>query len=118
VIRARSTNGEITKPNIGADLTMTIKRILSAFATFAFVGLVGCGDDRSVERTEQEIFTQPTTETVEMPVMTEDTFMVERTTEVRVDTTQVDGDDVRVAPGTTTPGTTAPGTTTPGTAPR
>jgi len=106
VIRARRSIGEITKPNIGADLTMTMRTIFSAFATFAFVGLVGCGDDRTVERTEQEIFTQPTTETVEVPVMSEDTFMVERTTEVHVDTTQLDGDDVRVAPGTTTPGTT------------
>jgi hypothetical protein len=99
---------------------MSAKRLLSIFSVFAVVGLVGCGDDTTVERTEQEIFTQPTTETVEMPVMTEDTFMVERTTEVHVDTTRVDGADVPPgATGTMQPGATGTGTTTqPGTAPR
>jgi hypothetical protein len=89
---------------------MSIKRISSLTAALAFFGMVGCGGaDREFEQTEQEIFTQPATETVEVEVMTEDTFLVERTVETRVDvdTTRVDGADV---PPTTT--------TTPGTAPR
>lgn len=85
---------------------MPTKRILSLASVFAFVGLVGCGGaDESFEQTEQEIFTQPGMETVEVDVMTEDTFMVERTieTEITVDTTRVDGGDVPVgATGTTT----------------
>jgi len=85
---------------------MSSKLILSIATIFTLIGISGCGGDRTVERTEQEIFTEPTTETVEVEVMTEDTFMVERTHEITVDTMRVDGADVPA--GATQPGTTRP----------
>jgi hypothetical protein len=73
---------------------MESTRILKLASALLFVGLIGCDtDDTQVIDTEQEIFTEPATETVEIERMTEDTFMVERTTEVTVDTTRIEGDD-------------------------
>ena len=72
---------------------MSSKSIFSLAMGAAFIGLAGCGGaDQEFERTEQEIITQPATETVEMQIPTEDTLMVERTieTEVHVDTTAID----------------------------
>lgn len=76
---------------------MARNRIFPVAAALAFVGLVGCdGADRGFEQTETEVFTEPATETVEVPVVTEDTFMVERTveTDVSIDTTQIGEGDV------------------------
>ncbi len=76
---------------------MESNRIFKLAAVILVVGLVGCdtADDRMVE-TEHEIFTEPTLETVEVERMTEDTFLIERTTEVEVnvDTTRIEGDAV------------------------
>jgi hypothetical protein len=81
------------------------KQLLTLFTGLAVFGLAACDrDDRTFEQTEREIFTEPTTETIEVDVLTEDTLMVERTTETRVDvdTVRIDGDDPR-ATGAATP---------------
>lgn len=75
-------------------------RFFSIAAMAAFIGIVGCDTaDREFEQTETDIFTEPATEEVEVEIMTEDTFMVERTveTEVDIDTTQIEGDEVPAA---------------------
>jgi hypothetical protein len=84
---------------------MASNKLTALVATFAFAGLAACGGaDQTTERTEREILTQPTTETVEVDVLTEDTLMVERTiqTEVHTDTIRnPDQRDIRGATGTT-----------------
>ncbi len=72
---------------------MIKNRIFTVAAAFAFAGLVGCdsGADQEFEATDQEIFTQPGTETIEVEVPTEDSLLVERNVEttVDVDTTEI-----------------------------
>lgn len=71
---------------------MILKRISGLTAGLVILGMIGCDteDTRVIER-EREIYTEPTMETVEIERMAEDTFMVERTTEVSVDTVEVEG---------------------------
>lgn len=77
---------------------MTMNKTLSFAAALAVAGLVACdtGADREFETTDQEIMTQPGTETMEVEVPTEDTLLIEREveTEVYVDTTEIEGGDV------------------------
>ena len=78
---------------------MTMNRIFSVAAALSFATLVGCGDgsDQDFETVDQEIITQPGTETVEIEVPTEDTMLIEREVDVdvNVDTTEIDGADAQ-----------------------
>lgn len=72
---------------------MLTRRILGLTTGLLFVALAGCEtDDYETTRTTEEVITEPTMETVEVPVMTEDTLMVERQAdiEVQVDTVRMD----------------------------
>jgi ferredoxin len=73
-------------------------RTLSFAAALACAGLIACdtGADEEFETTDQEIMTQPGTETMEVEVPVEDTLLIEREveTEIDVDTTRIDGDEV------------------------
>jgi hypothetical protein len=77
---------------------MLRNRLVHLVAMFALVGLAACGGDDTQTTVESDttLYTEPTTETVEVERMGEDTLMVERTveTEVDVDTTRIDGDDI------------------------
>lgn len=77
---------------------MITNKTLSFAAALAVAGLIACdtGADQEFETTDQEIMTQPGTETMEVEVPTEDTLLIEREvqTEVDVDTTEIDGDEV------------------------
>lgn len=81
---------------------MRLKRLTPLAAAFAFAGLAACGGgaDEGFETTEQEIVTEPGTETMEVQVPTEDTLLIERETQVDVDvdTTQIEGGEVPRAP--------------------
>jgi hypothetical protein len=82
----------------GVDI-MAMNRIFSVAAAIAFAGLVGCDSGESdFQTTDQEIITEPGTETVEVQVPTTDTMLIEREVEtdidVDVDTTQIEGDEV------------------------
>ena len=71
-------------------------RILTIPAALLVLAAAGC-DTNDAERVvdqETEVFTEPTTETVEVERMTEDTFLVETQTEVSVDTTRIGEGDV------------------------
>jgi hypothetical protein len=76
---------------------MLRNRMVHFVAAFAIVGLAACGDSDTHTAVDADttLMTQPTTETMEVQVPAEDTFMVERRTEtdVTVDTTRVDGRD-------------------------
>ena len=77
---------------------MSMSRTLSFAAALAAAGLVACdtGADAEYETTDQEILTEPGTETMEVEVPVEDTLLIEREieTEVDVDTTEIEGGDV------------------------
>ncbi|CAN5853064.1 hypothetical protein BH23GEM6_BH23GEM6_23610 [soil metagenome] len=74
---------------------MLRNRTIHLVAALALVGLAACSGDDTHTRVETDttMFTQPTTETREVVVQTEDTMMIERRveTDVTVDTTRVDG---------------------------
>ncbi|CAN5633778.1 hypothetical protein BH23GEM8_BH23GEM8_04280 [soil metagenome] len=76
---------------------MLRNRMVHFVAAFAIVGLVACGgsETETTVSSDTSLVTQPTTETMEVEVAGQDTFMVERRTEteVTVDTTRVDGRD-------------------------
>jgi hypothetical protein len=76
---------------------MLRNRMVHLVAAFAIVGLAACGDGDTYTAVDADtsLVTQPTTETMEVQVPAEDTFMVERRTEtdVTVDTTRVEGRD-------------------------
>jgi hypothetical protein len=78
---------------------MLRNRTIHLVAALALVGLAACNGDDTQTRvdTDTTLFTQPTTETREVVVPTEDTMMVERRveTDVTVDTTRVDGRTTR-----------------------
>jgi hypothetical protein len=74
---------------------MAMNRIFSVAAAVAFAGLVGCDSGESeFQETDQEIITQPGTETIEIEVPTQDTMLIEREveTDIDVDTTIIEGD--------------------------
>lgn len=75
---------------------MTTNKTLSFAAALAVAGLVACdtGSDADFETTDQEIMTQPGTETMEVEVPVQDTLLIEREveTDIDVDTTEIDGD--------------------------
>lgn len=77
---------------------MSMSRTLSFAAALAAVGLVACdtGSDAEFEATDQEIMTQPGTETMEVEVPVQDTLLIEREvqTDIDVDTTEIEGGDV------------------------
>jgi len=74
---------------------MLRNRTIHLVAALAVVGLAACNGDDTHTRVDADttLVTQPTTETREVVVPAEDTFMVERRveTDVTVDTTRVDG---------------------------
>ena len=78
---------------------MAIHRTLTFAAALGVASLVACdtgGDE--FQTTDQEIMTQPGTETMEVEVPVQDTLLIERETTVDVDTTEIDGelpDDLR-----------------------
>ena len=89
---------------------MKFIRLLSLPAALVMFAAAGCDttdSDRVVEQ-ETEILTEPATETVEVERMTEDTFLVETTTEVSTDTTRIEGGvspEVRMRENAETPST-------------
>lgn len=75
---------------------MAIHRTLTFAAALGIAGLVACdtGDDADFETTDQEIITEPGTETMEVEVPVQDTLLIETETDVDVDvdTTEIDGE--------------------------
>jgi hypothetical protein len=74
---------------------MLRNRLVHLVPMFALAGLVACGTDdtRTTVDADTTMIFEPTTETVEIERMGEDTLLVEERveTEVTVDTTRVDG---------------------------
>lgn len=74
---------------------MAMHKTLTFAAALGLAGLAACGgDDADFETTDQEIVTQPGTETMEVEVPVQDTLLIERETDVDVDvdTTEIDGE--------------------------
>ena len=70
---------------------MLKNRIGTAFAFAAMVGLAACGgEEEGADVVTEEVVTTPEMETVEVPVMTQDTAVVRTEMDVDVDTDTVD----------------------------
>ncbi|MEX2571247.1 MAG: hypothetical protein WD737_08055 [Gemmatimonadota bacterium] len=70
---------------------MQANRTSALLAAFALLGLAACGGDDDVADFEtQEVITPTDTETVEMPVITEDTAVVETEIDIDADVDTVD----------------------------
>ena len=74
---------------------MAIHRTLTFAAALGMASLVACDTgENEFETTDQEIMTQPGTETMEVEVPVQDTLLSERetTVDVDVDTTEIEGE--------------------------
>lgn len=77
---------------------MRKNRFAALLAALSFFGVAACGGGEEADITTEEIVTEPAVETVEVPVMTQDTSVVQTEIDIDTDVDTVDLDEAEVVP--------------------